>query len=62
MMRAKLQVRSVEKHATCEVLKMSPVCSSGFGPNGESEDNTYARYTGKFNPGDAYYVNFTKAE
>jgi hypothetical protein len=47
-----------------------------FGPNGESEDNTFARYSpsgeltisitnpnllGKFNPGDPFYLDFTPA-
>jgi hypothetical protein len=77
MMRAKVQVRSVESHGTVDVIKMVPVCGSeAFGPNGESEDNTFARYTpsgaielsitnpnllGKFAPGDTFYVDFTPA-
>lgn len=77
MMRAKMVVQSVERFTTMERLKFSPVCSKGFGPNGESEDNTYARYTpagsvsldvtnpdllGKLQPGQAFYVDFTPAE
>lgn len=77
MMRAKMVVDSVERFQTMERLKLRAVCSKGFGPNGESEDNTYARYTpagsvsldvtnpdllGKIEPGRAFYVDFTPAE
>jgi hypothetical protein len=76
-MRAKVVVNSVEAFQCVELLKMSPVSSNNpFGPNGESEDNTYARYTpggnvtlnitnpdlfGKFKPGKKFYVDFTEA-
>jgi hypothetical protein len=77
MMRAKVTVQSVKKTQYGEELHMTPVASKSFGPNGESEDNTYARYTpsgditltvtnpdlaGKFTPGQALYVDFTPAE
>jgi hypothetical protein len=78
MMRAKMYVTSVTRQqGGSEQLDLSAVCSSEFGPEGESEDNTYARYTpsaslnmtinnpdlaGKFNPGDTFYVDFTPAE
>ena len=77
MMRAKVFVESVEKFEGSERLNFRPVCSSGFGPNGESEDNTYARWTpsgnitllvtnpdlhGKFEQGQEFYVDFTPAE
>lgn len=77
MMRAKVSVQSVEKFDGSERLNFMAVCSSsGFGPNGESEDNTYARWTpsgnitlmvtnpdllGKFTPGQKFYVDFTPA-
>jgi len=78
-MRAKMQVQSVEQlQGGHENLKMAPVCGSApFGPNGESEDNTFARYTpggsllltvnnpdlvGTFKPGQKFYVDFTEAE
>jgi len=83
-MRAKLRLQSVEQLSnglapgvTAEKLTFSAVCSKGFGPNGESEDNTFARYTptasltmhvnnpdliGKFVPGASYYVDFTPAD
>lgn len=82
MMRAKMQVSMVKKNVghdgkvTGEELTMHPVCGS-FGPQGESEDNTYARYTpsgelkltvnnpdlmDKFRPGQKFYVDFTVAE
>lgn len=76
-MRAKMQVQSVEKFTGCDVLKMAPVCGGKpFGPNGQSEDNTFALYTpsgelklnitnpdllGKFEPGQKFYVDFTEA-
>lgn len=57
---------------------MAPVCGSKpFGPNGESEENTFARYSpsgelkltitnpdlcGKIRPGQKLYVDFTEAE
>jgi hypothetical protein len=73
-MRAKMQVRSVEGSETQETLKLGCVSSSPFGPSGESEDNTFARYTpfgeatytinnpallGQFKQGDTFYVDFT---
>ena len=77
-MRAKLQVVNVNRFATSEQLKMSAVCKTGgYTGKGEDEDNTYALYSpqaeftitvnnsalfGKFNPGDKFYVDFTKAE
>lgn len=79
MMRAKVMVTSVgQPYEGCEQVNMSPVCGTDpFGPNGESEDNTYARYTpsgsislsitnpalhGKFAYGDKFYVDFTPAD
>lgn len=77
LMRAKLTVRSVENHGpNSETLSFAAV-SGQFGKDGESEDNSYARWTptanlsmsitnpalvGKFAVGDAFYVDFTKAE
>lgn len=78
MMRAKMMVQSVEKpNPGMEVLTMAPVCGSApFGPDGESEDNTFSRWTpsgslsltvtnpdlhGKFNAGQKFYVDFTEA-
>lgn len=76
MMRAKMTVRSVEKFQQGESLKMAPVCGK-LGENGESEDNTFARYTpsgslelsitnpalfDQIKPGDTFYVDFTKVE
>jgi hypothetical protein len=79
VMRAKVQVQSVTKPSeTCEILSMSAVCGTDpFGPDGESEDNTFARYTpsgsvslsitnpalaGQFKQGDKLYVDFSRAE
>lgn len=77
-MRAKVQVMKVETPWDgAEVVRFMPVCGSAeFGPNGESEDNTFARYTpagiieltitnpdlfGKHQVGQEYYVDFTRA-
>jgi hypothetical protein len=84
MMRAKMQVSAVKRlvgadgNVTGEELLAYPVCGNApFGPNGESEDNTFARFTpsgqlsltvnnpdllGKFKPGQKFYVDFTLAE
>lgn len=76
MMRAKVMVTAVDKHEGAETLHFTPVVDSSFGPEGESEDNTYARWTpsgniqlqvtnpdlfGKFEYGQKYYVDFTPA-
>jgi hypothetical protein len=78
MMRAKMEVQGVAKPygEGTEVLTMSAVCGTEtFGPNGESEDNTFARWTpsgnlsltitnpnllGKFTRGQKFYVDFTE--
>jgi hypothetical protein len=78
MMRAKMTVRSVEMpYSGVQRLSMSAVTSKPFDAEGNSEDNTYARYTptasltlditnpslhGKFEQGDTFYVDFTRAE
>lgn len=84
MMRAKMQVAAVKRlvgadgNVMAEELAAHPVCGGApFGPNGESEDNTFARFTpsgslsltvhnpdllGKFKPGQKFYVDFTLAE
>lgn len=74
-MRAKMKVGSVKLTEHGEVLEMAPVCGNKpFGPAGESEDNTFARFTpsgavsltvnnpvlsGQFKPGQEFYVDFT---
>jgi len=74
-MRAKLQVASVEsQYEGSETLKFFAVCGKEpFDTNGESEDNTYARWTpcanldititnpnllGQFKINDKFYVDF----
>ena len=68
----------VDDVLTQEELTMHAVVSDEqFGENGESENNTYSRWTpnanlkmvitnpalfGKFNVGEEYYLDFTKAE
>lgn len=78
-MRAKLEVKSVTKPwEGAEEVVMQPVCgTTPFGPNGESEDNSFARWTptgnvtltitnpdlhGKFQAGQKFYADFTPAE
>lgn len=77
-MRAKVSVTDITKpYDGAEEVKFVPVVSGeSFGPNGESENNTYARYTpsgdikltitnpelhGKFTRGQEFYVDFTEA-
>lgn len=76
-MRAKFVVSSVEKFTGGEKLKLSAVGRSGSYPaDGSDEDNTYAKFTpsasceiyvanpallGQFEPGQAFYVDFTPA-
>lgn len=72
-MRAKMQLIEVTQMSGCERIKLVPVASRDFGPQGESEDNTYARYTpcgeltltisnpdlrGVFKPGQRFYLDF----
>lgn len=77
-MRAKMRITKVEKHGeTTEVLNFSCVTSKPFGPEGESEDNTFARWSpsgnlsltitnpnllGKFSEDQKFYLDFTPAE
>ena len=79
MMRAKMKVQSVETfEGGMQKVKMSAVCGDKpFGPAGESEDNTFARYTpsgsielsitnpdlaGQLVAGQKLYVDFILAE
>jgi hypothetical protein len=78
LMRAKMKVSAVKLTEYGEVIEAAPVCGdSPFGANGESEDNTFARFTpcgslsltvsnpdllGKIKPGQKFYVDFTLAE
>lgn len=73
-MRAMLQVESVKQMRHAEELRMTAVCGKEpFGAKGESEENTFARYTpsgdlsltitnpdlhGTFKPGQKFYVDF----
>ena len=77
MMRAKFQVTAVVKQTASETVSMVPVTGNQpFGPNGENEDNTFARYSpsgslelcisnpalaGKFTRGQKFYVDFMEA-
>lgn len=74
-MRAKMRITGVLITEYGEELQMTPV-SGDINEDGESEDNTFARYTpsgslkmlvnnpslaGKFKPGEEYYLDFTMA-
>jgi hypothetical protein len=77
-MRAKMKVESIHITEHGESIQMNAVCGTGaFGAKGESEDNTYARFTpagsinltvnnpdllGTIKPGQKFYVDFTLAE
>ena len=76
-MRAKMEVMNVETVGdTQENVIMMAVSGTGYGPKGESEDNTYARWTpsgnlnlsitnpalhGTFRVGQKFYLDFTEA-
>ena len=85
LMRAKMCVYSVKRHDfkenpndSYEKICFASVCSDEtFGEKGESENNTFARFTpnaaldmnianpdllGKLKAGDEYYVDFTLAK
>ena len=74
-----MEVRSVDKtNDTVVKLTMAAVCGKDpFGPEGESEDNSYSRWTptatlemyitnpnlfDKFTVGQKFYVDFTEAQ
>ena len=78
LMRAKFQVLSVEKfEGGTERVKFVAVSkSTPYGPDGDDEDNTYAKWSpaaecvisianpvlwGKLQPGKKFYVDFTEA-
>lgn len=77
-MRAKFAIQSVTKFTHGEQLKMHPIGKSGGYPaNGSDEDNTFAKFSpsgslelmianpaliGTFQPGDTYYLDFTKVD
>lgn len=78
VMRAKLKINSIEIFDSCERLKMSAVSGkASISDQGSDEDNNYARWSpqasfeilianpalhGQFKVGEAFYVDFTKAE
>jgi hypothetical protein len=78
-MRAKMRVTGIKAWSDTQedVSMMAATGKDPFGPDGESEDNTYARYTpsgtltlsitnpallGKFHEGQTFYLDFTEAE
>lgn len=76
-MRAKMMIHDVKLTQYGEELHAKPVTGNeAFGPNGESENNTYARFSpsgdltlmitnpdlyGQYKPGQQLYVDFTPA-
>ena len=83
VMRAKMRVSSVQSFTLedgtvySENLYFSAVCPSTFGPDGEDENNTFARWTptaeltmtvlnpalfGRIKQGEEYYLDFTLAK
>lgn len=77
-MRAKFKITTVTRteHGT-EILKFQAVCAKSYPADGSDEDNSYAKFTpvaslemhvtnpdllGKFEPGDVFYLDFTKVE
>ena len=78
VMRAKMQVQSVENFTTTETVKMACVAkSSAYPADGLDEDNTFAVFSpsgslsisianpallGKIKAGQKFYLDFTAAE
>lgn len=78
VMRAKMVVESVQRFATSEILKFRAVSkSTPYPADGTDEDNTFAKWSpsgelqltvtnpelfGKLNPGEKYYLDFSKAD
>jgi len=76
-MRAKMKITRVEKfEGGNERLHLSAVAAKNYPVDGSDEDNTFARFTpngevtltianpslqGMFEPGDTYYLDFTRA-
>lgn len=77
-MRAKMVINEVKRYEHSEQLSMSAVPKpNGYDTDGLDEDNTFAKFSpsgqltltvanpalfGKFNPGEKYYLDFTKAD
>jgi hypothetical protein len=74
-MRAKMRITKITRFDQSEMLELTAVAKSGaYNADGNDEDNTYAKFSpsgaiqltvanpallGKFNPGEAYYIDFT---
>jgi len=81
MMQAKMQVHNVKRTESAgqviqEEINMAPVCGKPFDKDGNSEDNSFARWTpcgslnltisnpnlfGKIKEGQRFYLNFVEA-
>jgi len=75
-MRAKMKLTEVKRTGYGEDLQFSAVCrNDGYPVDGRDENNTFAKFTpcanltmtinnpdllGKFNPGEEFYLDFTK--
>ena len=76
-MRSKFKLDKVEKTEYSEIMTFSVVCPPKFDENGLSEDCTFSKFSpqgtiqitvtnpnlrGALEPGEKYYVDFTKTE
>lgn len=77
-MRAKMKINHVDRrYEGQETLYFYPVCASQYPADGSDENNTYAKFSpsgmlsltvanpvllGKFNAGEEYYLDFSKAQ
>ncbi len=75
-MRAKFKIDSVTRLPHGEILNMRAICPDKFDEAGLSEDSSFSKWTpsgslemrvtnpalfGTLNPGDSYYLDFSKA-
>lgn len=77
-MRAKMQVNKVERFPGQDRVTLNAVCrSTAYPEDGSDEDNTYAKFSpagelsltianpalvGRIEPGQKFYLDFTKAD
>ncbi len=76
-MRAKMEVSKVERHRGSDRITCNAVCAKTYPADGSDEDNTYAKFSpqgeltltianpaliGGIEPGQKFYLDFTKAD
>ncbi len=76
-MRAKFQVSKIERAPGIDRIICNAVAAKSYGADGADEDNTYAKFSpqgdltltianpalvGQIEPGQKFYLDFTKAE